>query len=122
MQSLFIRDFFIFPPIKLLSINEDGFVSMMDLESCETKDDLRLPVTFPLFILSILKFQEGEVGDQIKQAFEKDENGILVTTYFLTLNNNIFSLSIGDCCFRLWRRGHPWLEEPTKPRLNKDEY
>lgn len=50
---------------QLLSINEDGFLSLMDLDSCETKDDLRVP--------------EGELGEQIKQAFEKDENGILVT-------------------------------------------
>jgi len=48
---------------QLLSINEDGFVSLMDLDSCETKDDLRLP--------------EGELGDQIKSAFEKDETGLL---------------------------------------------
>jgi len=50
---------------QLLSINEDGFVSLMDLDSCETKDDLRLP--------------EGELGDQIKAAFEKDENGLLLS-------------------------------------------
>lgn len=49
---------------QLLAVNEDGFVSLMDLESCDTKDDLRLP--------------EGELGAQIKDAFEKDENGILV--------------------------------------------
>jgi translation initiation factor 5A len=49
---------------QLLSVTEDGFVSLMDLETCETKDDLRLP--------------EGEIGDQIKQAYEKDESGILV--------------------------------------------
>ncbi|KAI6188346.1 Nuclear valosin-containing protein-like [Aphelenchoides besseyi] len=49
---------------QLLSIGDDGFLSLMDLETCDTKDDLRLP--------------EGEVGDQIKQAFEKDETGILV--------------------------------------------
>lgn len=49
---------------QLLSINEDGFISLMDLESCDTKDDLRLP--------------EGDLGNQIKDAFEKDENGILV--------------------------------------------
>jgi translation initiation factor 5A len=49
---------------QLLSINEDGFVSLMDLESCDTKDDLRLP--------------EGKLGDDIKQNFEKDDNGILV--------------------------------------------
>uniref|UniRef100_A0A0K0EDM8 Eukaryotic translation initiation factor 5A n=1 Tax=Strongyloides stercoralis TaxID=6248 RepID=A0A0K0EDM8_STRER len=49
---------------QLLAINEDdGFVSLMDLETCDTKDDLRLP--------------EGDVGDQIKAAFEKDEAGII---------------------------------------------
>jgi translation initiation factor 5A len=37
----------------------------MDLESCETKDDLRLP--------------DGKIGDELKVAFEKDENGILVS-------------------------------------------
>jgi translation initiation factor 5A len=36
----------------------------MDLDTCETKDDLRLP--------------DGEIGDQVKQAFEKDESGILI--------------------------------------------
>uniref|UniRef100_A0AC35U972 Eukaryotic translation initiation factor 5A n=1 Tax=Rhabditophanes sp. KR3021 TaxID=114890 RepID=A0AC35U972_9BILA len=45
---------------QLLTINEDdGFVSLMDLESCETKDDLRLP--------------DGEIGDGIRAAFEKDD-------------------------------------------------
>lgn len=46
-------------------MNDDGFISLMDLESCDTKDDLRIP--------------EGELGDQVRSAFEKDENGILVT-------------------------------------------
>ena len=50
---------------QLLSVNDDGFVSLMDLETCETKDDLRLP--------------EGDLGQQIKDAFEKDENGLLLT-------------------------------------------
>ncbi|KAI1727640.1 eukaryotic elongation factor 5A hypusine, DNA-binding OB fold domain-containing protein [Ditylenchus destructor] len=50
---------------QLLSVNEDGFLSLMDLESCDTKDDLRVP--------------EGDIGVQIKQAYEKDENGILLT-------------------------------------------
>jgi hypothetical protein len=36
----------------------------MDLESCETKDDLKMP--------------ESELGEQIKQQFEKDENAIMV--------------------------------------------
>jgi len=48
---------------QLLAINEDNYVSLMDLDSCETKDDLRLP--------------EGELGEQIKSAFEKDETGLL---------------------------------------------
>ena len=49
---------------QLLSITEDGFVSLMDLDTCDTKDDLRLP--------------EGELGDQIKGAYEKDDSGILI--------------------------------------------
>jgi len=36
----------------------------MDLETCDTKDDLRLP--------------DGKIGDELKTAFEKDESGILV--------------------------------------------
>lgn len=43
----------------------------MDLDTCETKDDLKLP--------------EGDLGDQIKQAYEKDENGILVSSRRLGL-------------------------------------
>ncbi|KAK0424503.1 hypothetical protein QR680_008699 [Steinernema hermaphroditum] len=51
--------------MEVLSINDDdGFISLMDLETCDTKDDLRLP--------------EGDLGNQIKDAFEKEENGILV--------------------------------------------
>jgi translation initiation factor 5A len=50
---------------QLLAVNEDGFVSLMDLENCDTKDDLRLP--------------EDDLGRQIKDAFDKDENGILLT-------------------------------------------
>ncbi|KAE9550542.1 hypothetical protein FO519_006234 [Halicephalobus sp. NKZ332] len=50
---------------QLLSINDDGFVSLMDLETCDTKDDLRLP--------------DGELGQQIKEASEKDDVELLVT-------------------------------------------
>jgi hypothetical protein len=50
---------------QLLSIN-DGYLSLMDLETCDTLDHL--------------KFPEGEIGDQIKQSYEKDEDtGILVS-------------------------------------------
>ena len=44
---------------------DDGFVNLMDPESCDTKDDLKLP--------------EGELGQQIQEAFEKDEGGIMLT-------------------------------------------
>lgn len=50
---------------QLMSINEDGFVSLLNLDTCEEKADLKLP--------------EGELGGQIRDAFEKDETGILVT-------------------------------------------
>uniref|UniRef100_A0A915DES5 Translation elongation factor IF5A C-terminal domain-containing protein n=1 Tax=Ditylenchus dipsaci TaxID=166011 RepID=A0A915DES5_9BILA len=50
---------------QLLSINDDEFLSLMDLETCETKDDLRVP--------------DNELGTQIKQAFEKDENALLIS-------------------------------------------
>ena len=49
----------------------------MDLDTCETKDDLKLP--------------EGEIGEQIKQAFEKDENGILVS-YLILWNRSVNAL------------------------------
>jgi translation initiation factor 5A len=50
---------------QLMSINEDGFVSLLNLDTCEEKEDLKLP--------------EGELAQQIRDAFEKDETGILVT-------------------------------------------
>jgi len=50
---------------QLLDITKEGYVVLMDLESSETKEDLKVP--------------EGELGDQIKNAFEKDESGILVS-------------------------------------------
>lgn len=40
-------------------------MSLMDLDTCDTKDDLKMP--------------EGDLAEQIKQAFEKDESGILVS-------------------------------------------
>jgi translation initiation factor 5A len=38
----------------------------MDPETCETKDDLRLP--------------EGDIGVQIKQAYEKEEDILVSVT------------------------------------------
>ncbi|CAD5211642.1 unnamed protein product [Bursaphelenchus okinawaensis] len=49
---------------QLLAINDDNFVSLLD-ENCETKDDLRLP--------------EGDLGNAIREAFDKDDNGILLS-------------------------------------------
>jgi translation initiation factor 5A len=50
---------------ELLSIDEEGFVSLLD-ETLGTKEDLKLP--------------EGELGQQIREAFDKEgDNGILVT-------------------------------------------
>jgi translation initiation factor 5A len=50
---------------QLMSINPDGYVSLLDLETMEERVDLKLP--------------EGELNQQIKESFEKDEGGILVT-------------------------------------------
>lgn len=50
---------------QLMAIGDDGFVSLLDLETCEEKNDLKLP--------------EGELGQQIRDALEKDESGILCT-------------------------------------------
>lgn len=49
---------------QLMSI-DDGYCGLLDLESCEERNDVKLP--------------DGDLGNQIKDAFEKDENGILVT-------------------------------------------
>ncbi|KAE9419540.1 hypothetical protein Angca_006623 [Angiostrongylus cantonensis] len=48
----------------LMSI-EDGFCSLMDPETCDLKDDLKMP--------------EGELGNQIKEALDKDEGSVLVS-------------------------------------------
>ncbi|CAO4364456.1 Protein CBR-IFF-2 [Caenorhabditis briggsae] len=47
----------------LMSI-EDGFFSLMDPETCDQKDDLRVP--------------DNEIGQQIRDALEKDEGSVLV--------------------------------------------
>jgi translation initiation factor 5A len=50
---------------QLMAIQDDGFCSLLDLESCDEREDVKVP--------------EGELGDNIRAAFEKDESGILVT-------------------------------------------
>jgi len=50
---------------QLMSINEDGFVSLLNLDTCEEKADLKVP--------------DDDLGKQIRDAFEKDETGILCT-------------------------------------------
>uniref|UniRef100_A0A8R1DM45 EIF-5a domain-containing protein n=1 Tax=Caenorhabditis japonica TaxID=281687 RepID=A0A8R1DM45_CAEJA len=48
----------------LMSIEEDGFCSLMDPESCDLKDDLKMP--------------EGDLGNSIREALDKDEGSVLV--------------------------------------------
>ena len=50
---------------ELMSIEDDGFLSMFDNDNSTLKEDLKMP--------------EGELGQQIRDAFEKDEGGILCT-------------------------------------------
>lgn len=54
-----------------MAIQDDGFVSLLDLDSCEERNDVKMP--------------EGEIGSQIKDAFEKDETGILVRSWSLSV-------------------------------------
>jgi len=49
---------------ELLSIDEEGFVSLLD-DQLGTKEDLKLP--------------EGDLGQQIKAEFDKTDGGILLT-------------------------------------------
>lgn len=51
-----------------MSIEEDGFCSLMDPESCDLKDDLKMP--------------EGDLGNSIREALEKDEGSVLVCARF----------------------------------------
>lgn len=48
-----------------MSINDDGFVSLLDMDTLNEKNDLKLP--------------ESELAAGIRDAFEKDESGILVS-------------------------------------------
>lgn len=47
-----------------MSINEDGFCSLLDLDTCEERSDVKVP--------------EGDLGQQIRDIFEKDEGGLMV--------------------------------------------
>lgn len=48
-----------------MDIGADGFLNLMDPDSCDTKDDLKLP-------------DDTTLSTQIREAFEKDETGIMV--------------------------------------------
>lgn len=50
---------------QLMAIDDEGFAALMDLETCEEKNDLKLP--------------ETEIGDAVRKAFKDDESGVLVT-------------------------------------------
>lgn len=56
----------VLPRMQLLSIDDEGFVSLLD-ELLGTKEDLKLP--------------ESELGKQIREEFEKNEGGMLVSAY-----------------------------------------
>ncbi|KAI6229865.1 Eukaryotic translation initiation factor 5A [Aphelenchoides fujianensis] len=51
---------------QLLSISDEGYLSLMDLETRDTKDDLRIP--------------DGELGVQIKANLKKDEDATLLVS------------------------------------------
>lgn len=80
-----------------MDIDADGFCSLMDPENSETKDDIRIP--------------DGELGDQIRAAFEKDDCGMNVSSATKV------STSLSPCHFSAYRRcclrrgGYPWLQE-----------
>lgn len=50
---------------ELLAIDDEGFISMLDQDTLEPKEDLKLP--------------DGDLGASIKAEYAKDENGILLT-------------------------------------------
>lgn len=50
---------------QLMAIDPDGYTSLMDLTTCEERNDLKIP--------------DGELGKAITDAFEKDESGVLVS-------------------------------------------
>ncbi|KHJ42787.1 translation initiation factor eIF-5A [Trichuris suis] len=65
---------------QLMAINDDGFVSILDMDTLSEKNDLKLP--------------EGEVGQQIRDAFEKDDSGILVTVVMSMGEECILALNL----------------------------
>jgi translation initiation factor 5A len=50
---------------QLMTITEDGYCSLLDLETCDEREDVKVP--------------EGDLGQSIRDALEKDETGVLVT-------------------------------------------
>ena len=63
--------------MQLLSIDDEGFVSLLD-DALGTKEDLKLP--------------EGELGTQIRAEWEKNETGILVSLLNFNLKFSISNL------------------------------
>jgi translation initiation factor 5A len=50
---------------QLMDIDSDGFCSVMDLDTMNERNDIKIP--------------EDDIGAKIREAFEKDEGGILVS-------------------------------------------
>lgn len=63
-----------------MGILEDNFVSLLDLDTLQERNDLRLP--------------EGQLGTDIKDAFDKEETGILVSPLNLDCFRTFISGSV----------------------------
>lgn len=66
---------------QLIDITSDGFVSLM-ADNADTREDLRLP--------------EGEIGDKIKEEFEKGSGSVLVTVMSAVGEEQIVAVKTGN--------------------------
>jgi translation initiation factor 5A len=66
---------------QLMDITNDGFVSLM-ADNADTREDLRLP--------------EGELGDKIREEFEKGTSQVLVTVMSAVGEEQIVAVKTGN--------------------------
>lgn len=66
---------------QLIDITNDGFVALM-AENADTREDLRLP--------------EGELGDKIREEFEKGAGQVLVTVMSAVGEEQIVAVKTGN--------------------------
>ncbi|KAI6174741.1 Eukaryotic initiation factor 5A hypusine, DNA-binding OB fold protein [Aphelenchoides fujianensis] len=69
-------------PCKLLSISDKGYLSLMDLETCDTKDDVRLPTE--------------TLANKLKADFNKKEAALLVTIISVREEYRVDSWEVKD--------------------------